>query len=267
MSILRYALILCGILALSAPAAPSYAQEGEEPAAPSEARVALDALQREFDESQEEYFRPFMEAKTPEEREKISLDPAKDPVPLFVPRFAALAREHAGSDEAVEAWTWVFQMGARSPRSATDVKEAVDTLLERYADHRALSESVRFVHYAGDTEATQRLLGGLWERSTVPETRAAVGYGLARLALESGGGGGEERARELFSAVAKDYSDVVMFRELTYGAQIEADLYELENLTDGKTAPEITGEDLDGAEFSLSDYRGKVVLLDFWGDW
>lgn len=35
----------------------------------------------------------------------------------------------------------------------------------------------------------------------------------------------------------------------------------------GDSAHEITGEDLDGVQFSLSDYRGKVVVLDFWGDW
>ncbi len=35
----------------------------------------------------------------------------------------------------------------------------------------------------------------------------------------------------------------------------------------GPHAPEIAGEDLDGAPLRLSDYRGKVVLLDFWGDW
>ena len=27
------------------------------------------------------------------------------------------------------------------------------------------------------------------------------------------------------------------------------------------------GEDLDGTPMKLSDYRGKVVVLDFWGDW
>ena len=27
------------------------------------------------------------------------------------------------------------------------------------------------------------------------------------------------------------------------------------------------GEDLNGVAFKLSDYRGKVVVLDFWGDW
>jgi cytochrome oxidase Cu insertion factor (SCO1/SenC/PrrC family) len=35
----------------------------------------------------------------------------------------------------------------------------------------------------------------------------------------------------------------------------------------GKPAPEIEGEDADGKKFKLSDYRGKVVLLDFWGNW
>lgn len=32
-------------------------------------------------------------------------------------------------------------------------------------------------------------------------------------------------------------------------------------------APEIIGVDLDGREFKLSDYRGKVVMLSFWADW
>jgi cytochrome oxidase Cu insertion factor (SCO1/SenC/PrrC family) len=35
----------------------------------------------------------------------------------------------------------------------------------------------------------------------------------------------------------------------------------------GKLAPEIEGEDIDGQKFKLSEYRGKVVLLDFWGHW
>ena len=35
----------------------------------------------------------------------------------------------------------------------------------------------------------------------------------------------------------------------------------------GDLAPEIQGEDIDGRPFKLSDYRGKVVVLDFWGHW
>ena len=39
------------------------------------------------------------------------------------------------------------------------------------------------------------------------------------------------------------------------------------DLAVGKLAPEISGVDVDGRKFKLSDYRGKVVVLDFWGDW
>src|SRR4051794_25948885 len=35
----------------------------------------------------------------------------------------------------------------------------------------------------------------------------------------------------------------------------------------GPLAQEIEGEDLDGKFFKLSEYKGKVVLLDFWGMW
>ena len=41
----------------------------------------------------------------------------------------------------------------------------------------------------------------------------------------------------------------------------------VEGLQVGNLAPEIEGEDLDGRPFKLSDYRGKVVVLDFWGNW
>lgn len=35
----------------------------------------------------------------------------------------------------------------------------------------------------------------------------------------------------------------------------------------GKVAPEIVGKDYDGVEFKLSDYRGKVTVLYFTGQW
>jgi cytochrome oxidase Cu insertion factor (SCO1/SenC/PrrC family) len=34
-----------------------------------------------------------------------------------------------------------------------------------------------------------------------------------------------------------------------------------------KPARDISGSDADGTPFHLSDYRGKVVLLDFWASW
>lgn len=35
----------------------------------------------------------------------------------------------------------------------------------------------------------------------------------------------------------------------------------------GDSAPEITANTMDNSEFSLSEYKGKYVLLDFWGTW
>ena len=35
----------------------------------------------------------------------------------------------------------------------------------------------------------------------------------------------------------------------------------------GKAAPEFSAKDLDGNPISLKDYRGKIVLLDFWAVW
>ena len=32
----------------------------------------------------------------------------------------------------------------------------------------------------------------------------------------------------------------------------------------GKPAPEVVGEDIDGKPFKLSDFKGKVVVIDFW---
>jgi len=43
--------------------------------------------------------------------------------------------------------------------------------------------------------------------------------------------------------------------------------FALKHLTAGRTAMEIEAEDLDGKKFKLSDYRGKVVVIDFWGNW
>ena len=35
----------------------------------------------------------------------------------------------------------------------------------------------------------------------------------------------------------------------------------------GSKAPNFKAVDQDGVSFKLSDYRGKVVVLDFWGYW
>ena len=53
----------------------------------------------------------------------------------------------------------------------------------------------------------------------------------------------------------------------TYAEWTKSTRYALVNLKVGGMAPEIEAPDLDGVKFKLSDYRGKVVLIDFWGYW
>jgi thiol-disulfide isomerase/thioredoxin len=47
----------------------------------------------------------------------------------------------------------------------------------------------------------------------------------------------------------------------------KAKLDEMENLVAGKPAPAIDGTGMDGKPLKLSDFRGKVVVLVFWGTW
>lgn len=51
---------------------------------------------------------------------------------------------------------------------------------------------------------------------------------------------------------------------LTHGA---LSLTQRDGFAVGTLAPDFQGTDQDGKKFKLSDYRGKVVVLDFWGDW
>jgi hypothetical protein len=74
-------------------------------------------------------------------------------------------------------------------------------------------------------------------------------------------------ARALFERAARDYADVKMPDGRTIGEKAQAELFEINHLVVGKEAPEIEGEDQDGRRFKLSDYRGKVVLIDFWSEY
>jgi thiol-disulfide isomerase/thioredoxin len=76
-------------------------------------------------------------------------------------------------------------------------------------------------------------------------------------------------AERLFESVVQTYSNcpVPVKPESMLGERAAHDLYELQHLRTGQVAPEIEGDDLDGQKLKLSDYRGKVVFLSFWGSW
>jgi hypothetical protein len=68
----------------------------------------------------------------------------------------------------------------------------------------------------------------------------------------------------VFEQAAERYGDVRLPGGETVGQRAKAALFEVRGLSVGKEAPDIEGEDQDGKRFKLRDYRGKVVLLDFW---
>ncbi len=77
----------------------------------------------------------------------------------------------------------------------------------------------------------------------------------------------KSQREDFLQQIIDEHQDVVYRGRKTYADVATAELYELQYLSVGKTAPELTGKDMDGAEFNLSDYRGKIVMLDFWGHW
>jgi hypothetical protein len=87
----------------------------------------------------------------------------------------------------------------------------------------------------------------------------------------------QESAVKAFEETSAKYGDVKGPGGRTLGEAAKTQLQALkteekaakadERLSAGKAAPDIEGADLDGKEFKLSDYRGKVVMLDFWGHW
>jgi hypothetical protein len=78
----------------------------------------------------------------------------------------------------------------------------------------------------------------------------------------------QKESEKLLEQAADKYAGVKLpFRAGTVGAKAKSELYEVRFLAVGKTAPEVEGEDQDGKKFKLSDYRGKVILLDFWSQY
>ena len=70
-----------------------------------------------------------------------------------------------------------------------------------------------------------------------------------------------------YGALAVKYPDKKLKSGLNVSERAKQSIFEIEHLAVGQVVPEIEGEDLDGVKFKLSDYRGKVVLLSFWGSW
>lgn len=79
-----------------------------------------------------------------------------------------------------------------------------------------------------------------------------------------------DRALEAASGLSAGVEDesLMLASGVRTFAEAEDDLLQtIRHATVGATPPDVVGVGLDGAPDALSDYRGKVVLLDFWATW
>jgi hypothetical protein len=219
------------------------------PALGEDAQTAFDALKKEYDAAVQEFVRPAREAQA--KGEKYQLDWSKHPNGTYVAKFAAFAKEHPKTEAAAQALVMVL----RTTQDEAAREEATRALLRDHADSAALKD----VAY-GLKPDDLRMLS---EKSPHAEVRGHALFRLAELTAEAGQ---EKEAVALYREVKAKYADVPWWQG-TLGQKADGGIFEIETLGIGKVAPEIEGTGLDGKPMKLSDFRGRVVVLDFWGDW
>ena len=81
----------------------------------------------------------------------------------------------------------------------------------------------------------------------------------------------QTEAQALYEKFSAEFDGQQRYRgqliEQSLHAQAVNELEELKFRASGRMSQEIKGLDLDGRPMSLSEYRGRVVLLSFWGTW
>ncbi len=227
-----------------------------------------DRLLKSFEDAQQSWFEKMRALKEGE------AEPA-EPSPTFVPQFRAYAEKHAGKPEAIPALAWLAQTARPDPATsqpATDATWAVQRLGD-YAASPALKDALpglRYVVYSLGSELVVPLFEKIRQENPDPDVKAAATFNLAFTIWTGGPGSPEEaekqgpqkkRAGELFRALVKDYPDADVV------ADAQGFLYELDHLQVGMPAPEIAGSDANEKELKLSQFKGRVVVLDFWGFW
>ncbi len=236
-------------------------------------QAELDALQSEFEAAQEAFYAKLRELYAPfGEREpspseaaelerKVQELYAQDPSKSFAPRFAALAGKAKGSVVAARAWLRVVSFGRGGD---VDVEAAIATLLAEHLERTELAELASMLAYSQLPPAlVQGTLGTLRTKSPHDKVKAAATLSLAMtLQLED-----VAKAKELYRELIAKYPALDAGWGGTFGEVATRALFELERLQVGMLAPDFEASDENGVKFKVSDYRGKVVVLDFWGYW
>jgi hypothetical protein len=255
------------------------------------------ALEAEYKKSMADFMTAYRAAKTNEERQKLFKDKYPNP-DKFAARFLKLAEEHPKDPAAVDALVWVFS-NSRNPGKGGPREKAVGLVKREMLQSDKIAPLCEALGQGIDQSGVEALRAIL-DKSPKASVKAAACLGLGSVALsrarmaeqfkkqpnlakayegimgkeavqeieKKGAEGMKKEAIGFFERVVKDYPDAkdAKGRPLARDAKNKIDGI-LHPIEVGKAAPEVEGEDTDGKAFKLSDYKGKVVLLDFWGNW
>jgi cytochrome oxidase Cu insertion factor (SCO1/SenC/PrrC family) len=265
--------------------APAIAESSPEPVTADE---KFAATKKRFDKAMSEFRTAYTKAKTSDEKETIFKEDYPD-MEVFGTDFMAIAEEFPDDEVAVEALGWIAQRAR-----GTDIqKKAIDTMLDKHIKSDKIASLCGTIGYGETTQNSVDQLNRIVEESPHDNIKGLAVMYTAKLyaqAMElkpeiedkkpeyisdeevefiTGLENGQEKVNQLYATLKEKYGDEKPSErsKRTFASIADAALFEINNLAIGMEAPEIEGDDLDGKSFKLSDYRGKVVMLDFWGDW
>jgi hypothetical protein len=241
------------------------------PPAPSGTATAAErfaALQADVKKLNADYQAKVKEARAKAEAAKASGEkvlPAMPMRPDFAPlveQADAAAKDFAGTDDAVQFLVFVVQnAGMKRDQAAA----AMATLVDKHVDHAAVAKLAPMLPYLSQMvgeENAPPLLDKLG-KSANADVRGWVAFARHGKAIENEdlGGTAYKTAKMELQKAAELASDKRLQQQIGDAIEIR------EKFAVGNVAPDIEGTDLDGVAFKLSDYKGKVVFLDFWGNW
>lgn len=182
----------------------------------------------------------------------------------FMPRFMAAAKDYAGTEEAVPFLMFVVQQGIYQPESPA--KEALQTLISTHIKSPALDELgplLGALEYSLGADEAMKIAAKLEKEAGSANLRAWAMFMRLRPTFVNNPPNSEEfkQAKQTMLAVLEKTTDPYL------RSSFDSEVTVLEKFGLGMLAPDIVGPDLDGTAFKLSDYKGKVIFLDFWGDW
>jgi hypothetical protein len=220
---------------------------------------AAATLEQQFEEAQRAWTDAVRAARSEEARAKLPPRPEAE----FLPRFQAGAAAHAGTEAAVPYLTWIVSRGGEDAG-----RTAMATLMGQHVASPAIGRAVARIgglHRVWGKDQSRAWLDQVIAKNPWPAVVHQAHYTRAAMYV---GTRAQERSDELRHLAIADLT-VVLAKAESKSLQGLAKglLFEAETLEPGLPAPDIEGQDLDGVAFRLSDYKGKVVLLDFWGDW